>query len=347
MRRRRSACGLRVLECPQPAPQNIVVPRLQKKQVVYGLRNARAECFAKGKNMETRRFLLAGSVVVAATLGTSSIAGQSANAQTSIAPAPGTYADIPGARIHYTDSGGSGTVVVFMHAATGSTLAWEYQRPAFIAAGYRFIAYDRLGFGRSELNPPGFQPGAAVDDLEALMKYLRIERFHLIGTAAGGIVSLDYALSFPQRLRSLVVANSIGGVQDEEYAAIGRRLRPSPQFNAMPPAFRELGPSYRAENPQGTARWIELEELSRAKSPLPAPQRMRNRITWLLLETITVPTLLLTGDADLYTPPPVLGLFSNRIKTSAAVILREAGHSAYWEQPEMFNRAVLDFVRKH
>lgn len=297
--------------------------------------------------MHTLRFLLAGWAMLAATLGTWSDLEPSAHAQTSIAPVTGAYADLPGARIYYSDTGGSGTAVVFMHAGTGSSLVWEHQRPAFSGAGYRFIAYDRLGHGRSEIYPPGSQPGAAADDLEAMMKYLGIERFHLVGTAAGGIVSLDYALSFPTRLRSLVIANSIGGVQDDEYLAMGRRLRPSPQFNGMPPDFRELGPSYRAENPEGTARWIELEELSRAKTPLAAPQKMRNRITWSLLETIKVPTLLLTGDADLYTPPAVLRLFSRRIKTSASVILREAGHSAYWEQPEMFNRAVLDFVRQH
>ena len=267
--------------------------------------------------MQAFRLRLIGWAVFTTTLGTLSdmdtMAVALAAAQTSIVAVAGAYADIPGARIHYTDTGGSGTAVVFMHAGTGSSLLWEYQRPAFVGAGYRVIAYDRLGYGRSELNPPGSQPGAAADDLEALMTYLRVERFHLVGTAAGGIVSIDYALSYPQRLRSLVIANSIGGVQDDEYLAMGRRLRPSPQFNSMPPDFRELGPSYRAENPQGTARWIELEELSRAKLPLATPQRMRNRITWSLLETIKVPTLLLTGDADLYTPPaaPSIVLGSN------------------------------------
>ena len=52
------------------------------------------------------------------------------------------------------------------------------------------------------------------------MDHLKIDRFHLVGTAAGGFVAWDYALSFPRRLRSLVVANSIGGVQDPEYLEI-------------------------------------------------------------------------------------------------------------------------------
>ena len=178
------------------------------------------------------------------------------------------------------------------------------------------------------------------------MDHLRIDRFHLVGTAAGAFVCLDYALSFPQRLRSLVVANSIGGVQDEDYLELGRRLRP-PAFNALPPELRELGPSYRAANAEGTARWIDLEHNSRAAGAAPPAQTMRNRITFALLETMKVRTLMLTGDADLYAPPSVLRLFMKRLNGAESVIVPEAGHSAYWEQPEIFNRAVLEFVRKH
>jgi pimeloyl-ACP methyl ester carboxylesterase len=192
----------------------------------------------------------------------------------------------------------------------------------------------------------GAQPGTGADDLQALIGYLGIDRFHLVGTAAGAFVALDYALSFPQRLRSLVFANSIGGVQDEDYLELGRRLRPS-EFTALPPELRELGPSYRAANPQGTARWTELARTNQpAGQPAPA-QTMRNRITFPLLEKIQLPTLLLTGDADMYAPPPVLRLFAVRIKSSESVIVPEAGHSTFWEQPEAFNKAVLDFVRKH
>jgi pimeloyl-ACP methyl ester carboxylesterase len=256
------------------------------------------------------------------------------------------YAELPGRRLWYHDSGGAGRpVVVLLHAATGSSLVWEHQLPDLTAAGYRVIAYDRLGFGRSLLNQ-GADPGTAVDDLRALAAHLGVERFHLLGTAAGGIVAFDFALSFPERLRSLVVANSIGGVQDEEYLALGRRLRP-PAFSALPAELRELGPSYRAANPTGTARWIDLVQRSRTKSPLPSPQPSRNRVTFAMLETLRVPTFLLTGDADLYTPPSVLRLFAARIKHAETLVVPEVGHSAYWEQPAAFNRAVLSFIAKH
>jgi pimeloyl-ACP methyl ester carboxylesterase len=241
------------------------------------------------------------------------------------------------------DTGGEGVPVVFMHAATGSSLVWEHQVPAFTAAGFRFIAYDRRGRGRSTA---GVEPGTVADDLQGLVEHLGIVRFHLVGTAAGGGASLDYALSFPQRLRSLVLANSIGNVQDEDYLELGRRLRP-PAFSSLPPDFRELGPTYRAANPNGTRRWLELERLSRPDGPPGPVQPTRHRVTFARLETLRVPTLLITGDADLYAPPPILGLFAARIRTAESVILSGCGHSAYWEQPDEFNRAVLAFLRRH
>jgi pimeloyl-ACP methyl ester carboxylesterase len=252
------------------------------------------------------------------------------------------FADIPGARIWYEDSGGDGEAVVLLHAGTGSVAMWKHQMPVFGEAGYRCIAYDRRGHGRTECDSCESPPS---DDLRQLADWLGLERFHLVGTAAGGIVALDFVLSYPERVRSLTVANSIGGIQDADYLALQRRLRPAPQFDALPPEVRELGPAYRAANPEGTRGWIELEHASRTTAPRKLPIA-RNRMTFESLEAIRAPTLLMTGDADLYTPPPVLELFRQRIRNAMSVVLPNCGHSAYWEQPALFNRAVLDFLAK-
>jgi pimeloyl-ACP methyl ester carboxylesterase len=256
------------------------------------------------------------------------------------------YAAVAGARIFYRDTGGNGAPVILLHAATGSSRVWDYQIPAFTAAGYRVIAFDRRGWGRTEIDPAQSKPSTAADDLVALLDQLHLDRAHIIGTAAGGFAALDFTLSYPQRVRSLVVANSIGAVQDPDYLEMGRRIRP-PEFDKLPPEFRELGPSYRAANAEGTERWVELEKISRPPGP-PAPaQPLRNHITFAMLESIQAPTLLLTGDADLYAPPPILKLFAARIKGSETLVIPEAGHSAYWEQPDVFNRAVLKFLAAH
>ena len=258
----------------------------------------------------------------------------------------GAFASLPGRRLWYVDTGGTGTPVVLLHAASGSILMWERQIPALRAAGYRVIAFDRVGWGKSALED-GAVPGTAADDLQGLLAQLRIDRFHLVGTAAGGFVAFDYALSFPERLRSLTVANSIGGVQDEEYLALGRRLRPSPQFEALPVDVREVGPAYRAADAAGTARWLELSRQSRLGRPLPSAQTFKNRITFARLETIRVPTLLISGGADMYAPPPVMRLVADRIRGAEALAVPDAGHSTFWEQAELFNRSVLGFLARY
>jgi len=176
------------------------------------------------------------------------------------------------------------------------------------------------------------------------MKFLGINRFHLVATAGGGFVAYDYALSFPEQLRSLVVSNSVGGMQDPDYLELHQRLRP-PEFAAMPAEIREVGPAYRAANPEGTRRWIELEKMGR--QPNATAQPFRNQMRFAMLESIKLPTLLITGDADMFAPPPFLKMFTSRIKGAQTLVIPEAGHSSYWEKPEVFNKAVLDFIRKH
>ena len=268
------------------------------------------------------------------------------------------YVDLPGVHLWYNDTGGIGTPVVFMHAASGTCESWGYQLPVFTAAGYRCIPYDRRNWGRSRPDLPGEgpedpaptqsrqQPGSVSDDLHGLVHYLSLDRFHVVATAAGGIGGLDYAVEHPERVRSIVVANSIGGVQDPEYQEAMQRLR-TPDFLAMSPDMRELGPAYRVSNPSGAERWRELERTARPTSAQPPAQTFRNRVTFALLETISVPTLLMTGDADMYAPPPIMRMFAARVKGSKAVVIPEAGHSGYWEQPEIFNRTVLEFIGRH
>lgn len=263
--------------------------------------------------------------------------------------------------VPYRDSGGSGVPVVFLHAASGKSQMWVHQIPAFTAAGYRFIAIDW------RQPNPGHRAGTASTILiEAVLNKLGVDKVHLVGTAAGGGAAFQYALEHPAKVRSLVVANSIGFVTDPDYLKLGERIRPAPHFNAMPVEFRELGPAYRAANPEGAARWNALAyqfvPAAPTLAPQPAPAAAGTAgaaprpalgngsnipVTWARLETLRMPALLITGDADLYTPAPVLRMFGQRIRHAELEVFPETGHSAYWEQPEMFNRRVLTFLGKH
>ena len=255
------------------------------------------------------------------------------------------YVSLPGVDLYYEDTGGPGTPVVFLHAATGTCDGWIHQLPAFTAAGYRCIAYDRRTWGHSRPTAPEHQPGSAGDDLHALVESLSLDPVHLLATAAGGITALDYALTHPQRVRSLVAANTIGGVQDESYLEVQNRLRP-PEIQDLPVELRELGPSYRGTNPEGTRRWLEIEQASRPGGAVPT-QPLRQPITYARLQNMTVPTLVLSGEADLLSPPALMRMLAAGIPTSRFVSLPEAGHAGFWERPQVWNGLVLEFIGQH
>ena len=166
-----------------------------------------------------------------------------------------------------------------------------------------------------------------------------------MGTAAGAIPAIDYALSHPERVRSLVAANTIGGVQDNDYLELQRRLRPA-QIQELPVELRELGPSYRGKDPEGAARWLEIDHAARPYGPIPT-QPSREPITYQRLATMQPPVMVLSGEADLLSPPALMRLLSDHIPTSRFVSLPDAGHAGFWERPHVWNGLVLEFLDQH
>jgi pimeloyl-ACP methyl ester carboxylesterase len=248
-----------------------------------------------------------------------------------------------GHALWYFDSGGDGTPIVLLHAGVGSGRFWEHQVPVFANAGYRAIGSSRRGHAGSVIGDPN-AAGIGSSDLLKLADRLGLQKFHLVGTAAGGMVAADFTISHERRLHSLVLANTIVGVSDVDYRAVQARLWPR-GFDALPPDFKELAPSYRHRDPEGLARWNALVAEARVAT-LPE-QGFANDVTWERLAAWTLPVMLLTGDADLYMPPSVMRLFQTRIAGSEGLVVADCGHSAYWEQPDAFNRLVLDFVARH
>jgi pimeloyl-ACP methyl ester carboxylesterase len=258
-------------------------------------------------------------------------------------PAREGKAELPGTRLWYWDTGGTGTPVVFLHPASGSALIWLYQQPVFAEAGYRVIAYSRRNYYESDLAPPD-NPGIASVDLQNLIEFLKLEKFHAVSSAAGGSVATDYAFSHPERLLSLTVSSNNLAAANGYIAETAARIRPK-IWAELPRWFWELGPSYRAANPEGVEKWIELNhksELGRG-----ARQKLAHVVTPRKLETLRVPALLMTGAADLATPPSVMRMIAKHVPDNEFVIVAECGHSPYWEQPEFFNRTVLDFLRRN
>jgi len=253
------------------------------------------------------------------------------------------YADIPGARLWFKETGQHGTPVVFLHAASGTSDSWRSQEPAFIESGYRCIAYDRKNWGRSESVTPA---GSAGDDLEALAQHLGLNRFHLVCTALGGIIGLDYTVEYPDRVISLTVSSSFTGVTDQSYLDVQTRLRP-PEISNLPIELREVGPSYRAVNPEGVAEWLRIEESSRHEITPEEGQSPRSAMTYARLAAMQTPVLMLTGGADLLSPPSMMKLVADHIPNCRFEVVPEAGHAAFHEEPEVWNKLVLEFIGQH
>lgn len=248
-----------------------------------------------------------------------------------------------GHSIWYFDTGGDGEAVVFLHAGTGSGAVWGYQQPVFADAGYRMIGYSRRGRLNSKMGDPD-KPGTGAADLLALVDHLGLKKIHLVGTAAGAMVATDFVVSHEDRVQSLVLANTIVGVTNDDYRAIYKLLYPE-GFDEFPGDFKELSPSYRHLDPKGHAAWSELEH--KAKIAPMKSQGYENKVVWDHLAAWKLPVLVMTGDADLYTPPSLLRVQQGGIPGSESFLVSECGHSAYWERPEIFNRVVLDFIGRH
>jgi len=255
-------------------------------------------------------------------------------------PAKNDVAQIPDTRLWFWDTGGQGVPIVLLHPATGSALIWSYQQPVFAKAGYRVIAYSRRGYYNSAPFDKN-NPGIGSEDLHQLADVLGLGRFHVVASAAGGSIASDFAFSQQARLLSLTISSNSLGVRDGEIAKAAAFIRPK-GWEQMPAEFRELGPSYRAANPEGVKAWMELEH--KALIGPDYRQSLKNEITQARLKDLKLPTLLIAGAADMSTPPSISRMIAAEIPNSRLALIPESGHSTHWEQPEIFNRAVLDFL---
>jgi pimeloyl-ACP methyl ester carboxylesterase len=256
---------------------------------------------------------------------------------------PGQSIELPGVKLWVVDTGGDGIPIVLLHANSGNSEIWEKQVAAFSKAGYRVIAFDRRGWGKS-IASEGSQPGSIAEDLDALADRLKLPKFHLLGIAGGGFAALDYAAWRSDRLRSLVIAASTGEFSEPVMKDFTARIE-IVELRKLPTVYREVGPSYRGGDPDGTKRWIEIEEHSR--QPGAASQPLRTKNTFAKVEAVTTPTLVLAGDADLLAPPALMRLWAEHMPNHAWDAIADSGHAISWEHPDEFNDKVLAFFKQH
>jgi pimeloyl-ACP methyl ester carboxylesterase len=261
----------------------------------------------------------------------------------------GDVADVPGAQLWYLDTGGEGPPVVFLHANTGTSASWENewtrQLSFFAGVGYRAIAFDRRGWGRSSAVPAtGPQPGTIAGDLDALVDILQLGPVHLVAVAGGAFAAIDYAHWRPEGVRSLVTGASTAQVVDEEIAGFTARIRIPALGDPASEVLREVSAGYRGASPLGAAAWREIAEHARQPGAVPQPLRTPN--TYAKLAEIKVPTLVIVGSADLIAPPKLMQLWAAKLPNHEITTIVGAGHSLAYEEPMQFNRVVYEFLQR-
>ena len=118
-----------------------------------------------------------------------------------------------------------------------------------------------------------------------------------------------------------------------------------PGLRKLPAVYREVSASYRGSNPEGTKSWIAIEE--QARQPGSELQPMRTANTFAKLATVPTPALILAGSADLLAPPALMRIWAAHVKNHEWSVVADAGHALAWEQPDIFNQKVLEFVSRH
>jgi len=266
------------------------------------------------------------------------------------------FATVDGIKLYYEEAG-QGQPLVFVHEFAGDHRSWHLQM-RFFARRYRCIAFSARGYPPSDVpdDPAAYSQQRAVADIAGVLDHLRIDRAHVCGLSMGGYATLIFGLDHPDRARSLVVAGcGYGSVtadretfhRDSEYVA--RRFEQ--EGMATVAEFYSRGPTrvqFIDKDPQG---WQEFHDQFAAGSArghaltLRGVQMTRPSVLELgeRMERLDVPTLVVTGDEDEPCLEPAI-FMKRRIPTAGLVVIPKAGHTINLEEPDAFNRAVLDFL---
>jgi 3-oxoadipate enol-lactonase len=259
--------------------------------------------------------------------------------------------EIDGIEIFYEELG-EGEPVVLLNGILMTTRSWALQTRC-LATRYRCILHDFRGQLRSGKPPGPYRLERHVADLLELLDRLEVDRAHLIGTSYGGEIGLLFALTHPERVRSLAAISCVSRVDPSLREKVHRwaeaaRSRPEQVYDvSLPDNFSQR---FRREHP-------EVIELGRRRLA-ECPPEFFEALAWLVeafatldvtgrLPEITVPTLVLCGGEDELKPPSSSRVIARGIPGAELLVIPEAGHAVVLERPEEVNTALLGFLAKH
>ena len=264
-------------------------------------------------------------------------------------------------QLHVEDTGGSGRPVVLIHGWPLSGESWIEQVPALHDAGYRIIAYDRRGFGRSEKPEDGYDYDTLADDLAGLMVELDLRDAVLVGFSMGGGEVARYVGRHGQdRLAGVVFAAAVtpclmksadnpqGPLTPEkaEEKSAGLTADRDAYFDAFTRNFFSVDGELQVDERQRQAA-IDLCLQSNQVAALGCMQAFSTTDFRDDLERISVPALVLHGDSDAVVPFEGSGALTHAaIEHSELQVLKHAPHGCNTSHAQAFNAALLAFLRR-
>jgi len=217
---------------------------------------------------------------------------------------------------------------------------WYQQVPVF-SHSHRVVVIDHRGFGNST-DPANVGRTRFVDDLTALLDHLQIERATLLAQSMGGGTCSGFASRHPQRVRALVLADTLVGMEEpDEITEFMVEVRA--ETGNLSQLERVLGARFRSEHPSEALLYSQLASFNTYVLKT-LPGKLPDSCTADQLSTSGIPCLFIVGSEDILFPPRAIRAFQQRVAGSSLVEIPNAGHSAYFEKPGEFNRAVLEFL---
>lgn len=294
-----------------------------------------------------RDFLLASATLVAASLLTPAFA------QTTTAPAIRRgFLERPGCRVYYEVTG-SGPAIIFAHGIGSNHLAWWQQVPHF-SGRYTCVTFAHRGYPPGSEIPGGPDPRDFAGDLAALIGHLQLADVRLVTQSMGGWTGVEYILSFPHKVRALVLASTCGTIHRPSVPlADPQRLT---EWNRQATAARADMQRRGISPPAGERMAREqpaLHFLYRAianASDAFDREELRKRILAMatrppdVLRGLAMPTLFITGDEDTTYPPFLSDALAPLMPNAKVEQVREAGHSVYFQRASVFNQLVDRFL---
>jgi len=234
--------------------------------------------------------------------------------------------------------------VVLSHGAGGSHVVW-YRQVVALARRFRVITWDTRGFGRSTFRSGVLSAEIAAADLLAVCDAAGVQSAHFVGQSMGGWWTVEAALSDPERVRSLTLANTIASLYTPALAAHFEAV-----IHSGDPATGRLGehPAIHAglieRDPAAAFLYQELNTLHTPPMLEAAIALFEARHEPTELETLRVPMLAITGSDDRLFPAALIRESFERVADMRVVEISDAGHSPYFEHPDEWNEIVSAFL---